>query len=197
MSRAVSIKHKGVRAQIQATKTNNRHITTLSELARKFSDVRVPIRVLALAGLKVGWNSHTSTIIVKDKYPGGITKSEFDYLLRITQAEAGGEDVIGRIMVVNVIVNRLRSNSRDFINVNTIKDVIKQPRQFEPMRNGAFKRAIPTKSTREAVIRALEGEDHSKGALFFRSTRGLKGSWHKENLKYLFTHGRHAFFRQH
>jgi len=186
------ISYKETITPIQVTNIEGRLTTLLSELAPIFPEIRTPIRTMELANLDFIWDGNTIT--VTDRYPADLTPTELDYLHRITQAEAGGEDIMGRILVVNVIMNRLKSTSRDFKNVNTIKEVIKQPKQFEPMRNGAFKRAIPSKGTIEAVKRALEGEDYSQGALFFRSIRGLKGSWHKENLRHLFTHGNHAFF---
>ena len=41
----------------------------------------------------------------------GMTLSEHDYqiLCRIVEAEAGGEDINGRILVANVILNRMES----------------------------------------------------------------------------------------
>ena len=135
----------------------------------------------------------------------GLTKIEWDYLLRIVQAEAGGEDMIGKILVVNVILNRMNSTSNDFRHVNTIKEVILQTNrngqgqvihQFSPVRDGSFARAVPSRATREAVLRALNGEDRSQGATFFRRTRDKKGSWHMNNLQFLFSHGGHAFFRE-
>lgn len=98
----------------------------------------------------------------------------------------------GRILVVNVILNRMRSSR--FPHVNTISEVVFAQNQFEPTRTGAFERVRPSAGTEEAVRRALAGEDHSQGATFFRSTRGLKGSWHEQSLIHLFTHGGHAFF---
>ena len=55
-----------------------------------------------------------------------------------------------------------------------------------------------TEETKEAVQRALNGEDHSKGALYFMARRLARKSsarWFDENLKWLFKHGEHEFFR--
>ena len=67
--------------------------------------------------------------------------------------------------------------------------------RLEPLRNGAYARAVPTESVKNAVSQALEGVDFSKDALFFRGTKELGGSWHATALEYLFTHKGHAFFK--
>jgi len=195
MNSSAKLKYNNEIHHLPAEKRNGHHISTIGGLAGIFGKTKVPIRAaLELAGKSVDWDGDENTILVTvgDKYPGNVTKAEFESLCRITQAEAGGEDIKGRILVVNVIINRVRSER--FSQANTIKEVIFAPNQFEPTRNGAYKRAIPSQQTREAVQRALNGEDYSQGALFFRSTRGLQGSWHQTALSHLFTHGGHAFF---
>ena len=116
----------------------------------------------------------------------------FDILYRIAWAEARGEDEKGIVLVTNVIINRV--NSPQF--PNTIRDVIFQPNQFTPVINGAFERATPDERIRNAVHRALRGEDYSpQGALFFRAVRGAEGSWHERTLTRLFDHGGHRFYK--
>ena len=141
---------------------------------------------------------------------------ELNILYRIAWAEARGEDDKGLILVVNVIMNRV--NSPRF--PNTIREVVFQPRQFSPIINGAFDRATPDLRIKDAVHRALRGEDHSRGALFFRAicervctqctqqftsvnehecsscsnSRGAEGSWHETALTALFDHGLHRFY---
>jgi len=189
MNSTVRIDQNGKISQMPAENRYGRHVGNIGGMAKIFGEDQFIIRgMLELAGKEVTWDG--ATIIVKDKLPGSVTQAEFDSLCRITQAEAGGEDIKGRILVVNVVMNRVKSNRFP----NTIKEVIFAPNQFEPTRNGAYKKAEVSDGTREAVRRALEGEDHSQGALFFRSTRGLEGSWHQTALTYLFTYGGHAFF---
>ena len=205
MYSTVNINFNQSTQRIQAENRNGSYITTINNIAIPFGDVQVPLRdILELGGKQVNWDEPTGTVIIGEPLPMGITKSEFDYLARIVQAEAGGEDIIGKIMVANVIINRLNSSCNDFRNVNTIKEVILQTNrnsqgqvtyQFSPVRDGSFARAIPSQSTNEAVRRALNGEDHSQGATFFRRARDKHGTWHYNNLRHLFTHGGHAFFK--
>ncbi|MCL1924100.1 MAG: cell wall hydrolase [Defluviitaleaceae bacterium] len=119
------------------------------------------------------------------------TIQELDILYRIVWAEARGEDKKGLILVVNVIINRLNSP----LFPNTIEEVVFQYRQFSPILDGSFNRATPDSRIKNAVHMALAGEDHSEGALFFRTIRGAENSWHERSLTKLFDHGNHRFYK--
>lgn len=126
----------------------------------------------------------------------GIRCSEQDYelLKRIVQAEAGICDTKGRILVANVIMNRVRSEEFP----NTITEVVYQKSQFSPVVDGRLYSCEVTQETVDAVNRALAGEDYSQGALYFmnRSRSGAHNvSWFDRNLTYLFQHDKHEFFR--
>lgn len=122
-----------------------------------------------------------------------ITESDYYWLTRIVEAEAGDQDEIGKILVVNVIVNRVKSDRFP----NTIKSVIFQndgrTYQFEPVKNERIYDMNPTDSTIECVNRALNGEDYSEGALFF-TMKTSSGSWFNTSLTFLFVHGAHYFY---
>jgi len=118
------------------------------------------------------------------------TTVEMDMLYRIAWAEARGEDDKGIILIINVILNRLRSPKFP----DALKDVIFQPNQFSPVTDGSFDAATPDQRTKDAVHRALSGEDHSKGALWFNSTALQNTSWAGRNRTHLFNHGGHSFY---
>ena len=122
------------------------------------------------------------------------TESDYNVLLRIVQAEAGGCDMKGKILVANVILNRVGSDEFP----DTITDVVYEKRQFSPVSNGSINRCKVEQETVEAVDRALAGEDYSEGALFFMNRRASSGSnvrWFDTHLDYLFQHGGHEFFK--
>lgn len=125
-----------------------------------------------------------------------INCSDEDYntLLRIVQAEAGVCDEKGKILVANVIINRVKSPRFP----NTIRGVVYQANQFSPVSNGSINRVRVTQETIDCVDRALAGEDYSQGALFFmnrgRSRSGAVG-WFDRSLTYLFSHDGHEFFK--
>jgi len=119
-------------------------------------------------------------------------------LEQIVEAEATGEDIIGKILVANVVINRVCSKKFP----DNIKDVIFQKvgddYQFSPIADKRFWKVKVTKETKEAVERALEGEDYSQGALYFMARKLAKKSnvkWFDNNLKWLFKHGVHEFYK--
>lgn len=125
--------------------------------------------------------------------------SDEDYanLLKIVEAEAGGEDLKGKILVANVIFNRIESP--DF--PSNVTDVIwEQSRgstQFSPVADGRIYTVTVSEETKEAVNRAIDGEDYSHGALYFMEERYADEEnvkWFKEELKFLFRHGVHDFY---
>lgn len=125
------------------------------------------------------------------------TENEFQILCRIVEAEAGGEDINGRILVANVILNRVESKSFP----NTIEGVVFQKNngtfQFSPVRDGRYHNVKVSEETKEAVERALLGEDYSEGALYFVSRKAAapdKMRWFDNHLTRLFQYGGHEFF---
>lgn len=123
---------------------------------------------------------------------------ELEALLRIVEAEAGGEDEDGRLLVANVVLNRVNSD----LFPDTVSEVIFQKdgavAQFSPAYSGKYQRVKISDTTISAVGRALMGEDISQGALYFVARRRAdKNSlrWFDEKLIFLFEHGGHEFFK--
>ena len=123
-----------------------------------------------------------------------LSESDYNTLLRIVQAESGGCDITGKILVANVILNRVDSDEFP----DSIHGVVYQKYQFSPVIDGSINRCKVTDETREAVDRALNGEDPSEGALYFmnRSKSAPKNvRWFDTELSFLFKHGEHEFFK--
>lgn len=119
---------------------------------------------------------------------------DYETLKRIVQAEAGVCDRKGKILVANVIINRVKSKRFP----NTITDVVYQRSQFSPVSNGTIHTCKVTQETVDAVNLALTGEDYSQGALFFMNrgrSYSSNVSWFDGRLTYLFQHGGHEFFK--
>ena len=125
-----------------------------------------------------------------------VSLSDRDYqtLLKIVQAEAGNCDRTGRILVANVILNRVESDTFP----DTVHSVVYQRHQFSPVGNGSINRCRVTDATVEAVDSALAGEDYSDGALYFMNRRASSRKnvrWFDNHLDFLFKHGNHEFFK--
>lgn len=119
-------------------------------------------------------------------------------LERIVEAEAGGEDQEGRILVANVVLNRVISKQFP----NSVKAVVFAhgggTYQFSPVSNGSYYSVKVSKGTKKAVQAALAGKDPSQGALYFME-RSLADrgnvSWFDRCLTRLFRHGCHEFYK--
>lgn len=110
-----------------------------------------------------------------------------DVLERLVQCEAGTEDMEGRLLVANVVLNRVDTG----IWGNDIMSVCMAEGQFDPIGNGAYKSAEVDSVTRKAVINALLGEDRSQGAIYFQKSAARVWG----NKKFLFRHGNHSFYK--
>ena len=85
----------------------------------------------------------------------------------MVEAEAGGEPYETRLLVANIILNRVESSRFP----STIKDVVfannGKNYQFSPLSNGSYYRVTVQEKTRKAVEDALNGKDNSGGAFYF------------------------------
>lgn len=126
-----------------------------------------------------------------------LSDQDYNTLLRIVEAEAGGEDEDGKLLVANVVLNRV--NSKTF--PDTVTDVVMQKEQgvaqFSPTVDGRFQNVRISEETYAAVERALYGEDISRGALYFcarQKADSEKLQWFDRKLTRLFSYGNHEFF---
>ena len=120
-------------------------------------------------------------------------EDEVFWLARIIQAESGGEPLLGKIAVGNVVLNRVRSAYYP----NTIYGVIfdrKYGVQFSPVLNGTIYNTPSYASILAAKI-CLEGFDLSEGAFFFLCPELSSSSWIPNSREYLFSIGKHDFYR--
>ena len=126
-----------------------------------------------------------------------LSEEDYDALLRLVEAEASGEDVKGKMLVANVVLNRVESSSFP----DTVKEVIYQRHngraQFSPVATGKIDRVAVSEETVEAVERALCGEDESCGALYFVAPAYADAAnhrWFQKNLTWLFSYNGHEFY---
>lgn len=161
--------------------------------------------------------SHSGEALTEDvameKYDSGQRMISYDYiepaycveasdedvaaLMKLVEAEAGCEDRTGKLLVANVVINRVKSERFP----DTIKEVIYQrvnnTAQFSPVSTGSIDRVTVSEETREAVYSALEGEDASRGAMYFMARRYSDSSnvkWFDTHLDFLFSYGGHEFY---
>lgn len=120
------------------------------------------------------------------KQTSDYNNSDVKLLAQLIHAEAKGEPFNGKVAVGNVVLNRVKS--KEF--PSTIKGVIYQPRQFQPVSNGAINNEPSDeaiKAARTAMNTNLIGN-----ALYFYNPDIATDSWIKTR-KVTITIGDHSF----
>ena len=134
---------------------------------------------------------------LQPQYVIEVSQADIECLMKIVEAEAGCEDRTGKLLVANVVINRVKDDAFP----DTVTEVVyqrnSQSTQFSPVSNGRIDSVRISEQTREVVYSALMGEDVSQGALYFVARQYAdpeKVYWFDENLTLLFSHGGHDFF---
>lgn len=110
-----------------------------------------------------------------------------DLLARLVHAEAQGEPYEGKVAVADVVLNRVKSG----LFPNTIREVIYQSGQFQPVSNGAIN--VPADSDSiKAANEALTSSDETYGALFFYNPLGTSSTFF-DSKQTTVTIGNHVF----
>lgn len=160
----------------------------------------VPVRSVAKAyGATVEWIESSRSVEMIAVKNSGIEpgesfyiSDEVEWLARIINAEAEAEPFIGKILVGNVIMNRVKSNEFP----NTIYDVIfdrKYGVQFSPTVNGAIKKT-PTADSIAAAKVCLDSYYISTEALYFLNPDTATNFWIPNNRKFITRVGNHEFY---
>lgn len=124
-------------------------------------------------------------------YKMRLSKKDFYLLAKIAMAEAEGEPLKGKELVIMVVLNRILSEEFP----DTVYEVIYQERQFSPIADGRFDRVEPNEDCWQALekVKALE-KDFSEGALYFENC-ACDDNWHSRNLDFLYEYGNHKFYK--
>lgn len=135
--------------------------------------------------------------VLEKKLKYDLSEADYEALLKIVEAEAGSEDETGKLLVANVVLNRVNSDQFP----DTVEKVVYQKQggraQFSPVGNGSIRHIQVSEETKAAVQKALEGEDVSQGALYFASRSAADPEnmqWFDRCLTRLFSYGGHEFF---
>ncbi len=127
-----------------------------------------------------------------------LSYTDYEVLQRIVEAEATGLDEKSKILVANVLFNRVRSAEFP----NTIEEVVFERVngvvQFQPTSDGRYEKVQVKDDTITAVNKAISGVDYSRGALYFLARSGSRKSsitWFDQNLTWLFEYEGHEFYK--
>lgn len=128
------------------------------------------------------------------KIPDSISEADFDLLVRLVTAEAGGEPYEGQVAVAAVVLNRMRSYKFP----NTVRGVVYQENQFSSVPKLSY--IQPSETCRRAAAEAINGIDPSNGALYFynpetSSEDGIR-FFNSANLQVTARIGNHVFLTE-
>lgn len=137
-------------------------------------------------------DENVETELPEDKFIS-LENNDYDVLLKIVEAEAGSEDLAGKMLVANVVLNRVNSPSFPDSVTDVVYQTHKGRAQFSPTENGTIDTVTVSMETIYAVNRVMNGEDNSMGALYFRSVHS-SGTWHDRALQRVLEHGNHIFY---
>lgn len=158
--------------------------TTVSESGTDHNAVIPPANVLQGSGkYRITYSQDWSE---EDRY----------LLAKIAMAEAEGESLETKVLVILTILNRVHSSEPYF--PDTIREVIFQSRsgvyQFTPIANGRWDRVEPNDECWKAVDIASQLDyDKSCGALYFEACTGE--SWHSRNLEFILKSDNTRFYK--
>ncbi len=141
--------------------------------------------------------SEADVNVTPNRDPISLTTNDYEVLLKIVEAEVGTEDLYSRMMIANVIINRMQHSYYP----ETIEDVVFQNNgkvyQFSPILDGRYFTINVTKKTVTAVNNALAGYDNSHGALAFVNraiTSDKIMAWFDNNLIFVIKYGKVEYF---
>lgn len=166
----------------------------------------VPVRFVAQSlGDHVDWQPDSRTVAIRSEFVQRLgpavadaeqrtarvpyTEEEFEWLVRVINAEAYDEPYEGMVAVGCVVVNRVLHPSFP----GTVMEVLFAPGQFKVIQNGQVNRALRPEAY-QAAMDALYGPDLSLGALYFFNPDVSRNSF-LHSLTPTVTIGRHRFAR--
>jgi N-acetylmuramoyl-L-alanine amidase len=101
-----------------------------------------------------------------------LSTAEKDLLARLVHAEAKGEPHSGKVAVAEVVLNRVEDKKFP----DTVKEVIYEDRQFEPVDNGMINKPAG-KDSKKAVQEALTDKRKDGDSLFFFNPSKTNSKW--------------------
>lgn len=178
---------------------NGRYFYTVEKVLNINNRLFVPIRALAEPFCaSVDWNASTRTVVVTSSKKTLVSGTNYYnsndvyWLARIINAEAGGESLLGKIAVGNVVLNRKASPMYP----NTVYGVIfdrKGGTQFSPVAMGTIYRT-PSEASIIAAKICLDGYSVDTAILFFMNPDIATSNWISKNRPFAFTVGKHDFY---
>ncbi len=178
---------------------NGRYFYTASPILNIEGRLYLPVRLIAnVFCIDVSWDTKTrtanlqSTSRVLAKGSDFYRSDDLYWLARIISAEAGGEPLLGKIAVGNVVLNRRAHPSYPSSVYGVVFDR-KHGTQFSPVAMGTIYKAPTAESVIAAKI-CLEGYSLDREILFFMNPRIATSNWISNSRRFAFRIANHDFY---
>lgn len=130
------------------------------------------------------WNANTSDNTLH------ITYNEAQLIMMVAQAEAGNQGKTGMLSVMDVIMNRVESESDEF--PDSVSDVIFQPGQFETVTTGKIYEVEISPECHEALAELEKNRSRDERIIAFETS--VNGRSLSRYFTYLYTVEDHDFY---
>jgi N-acetylmuramoyl-L-alanine amidase len=178
---------------------NGRCLYVPDGIFRSSGLVYAPVRtVCKIFGATVTWSEKKRAVYIRSGTELIQSGSEFydsqdlTWLSRIIQAESGGESLLGKIAVGNVVLNRVKSTSYPDTVYGVIFDHRYGVTQFTPTATGAIYNKPSAQSVLAAKL-ALDGADVAGGSIYFFG-KSVTSGWIRSSLTFVSNIGNHNFY---
>jgi N-acetylmuramoyl-L-alanine amidase len=154
---------------------------TLQELAKANPQINNLDLIFVGQHINMNKNNHSSSPEASPKVTSeksrsnklSISDDEIDLLARLVRAEAQTESFEGKAAVASVVLNRVESPQFP----NSIKKVIYQPGQFQPVSNGEINKPADKESYKAVYAVLSDLRNIAKDSLFFYNPDIATNRW--------------------
>lgn len=153
------------------------------EVAMKSKEEIVLIREI----IQIEKEKQNQKVEIKHMTTESVDRNDLEVLSKIVHAEAKGEPYEGKVAVAEVVMNRVEDENFP----DTVKDVVYQEGQFQPVANGAINNT-PSEEAIKASKEVLMSDNTSHNAMYFYNDEIATDDWIRTR-KTLFVIGDHTF----
>jgi len=142
------------------------------------------VDVVTLAGELV----HSTKLCDSEDNTLQVSYDDARRLMMIAEAEAGDQGIEGMLKVMEVVINRV--DSKDY--PDSIKEVIEQPYQFQPVTEGKYYITTPSVNAHLALAELEKNKNPDKDIIAFETVENSKTL--EQYFDYAYTFRGHDFY---
>lgn len=165
-------------------------ITETSETSK----IQAPPEIIETTAIKPDVVAMARELVRSTKLQDGedntlqISYEDAQRLMMIAEAEAGDQGVEGMLKVMEVVMNRVESGEYP----DSIREVIEQPYQFQPVTEGVYYTTVPSVNAHLALAELEKNLNPDKNIIAFETVENSKTL--EQYFNYAYTFRGHDFY---